>query len=138
MAERRFYWLKLKNTYFNQISQKKMKRQEHGTEMQVIYLRMMLLSINSEGCIYYQGVYDTLAEELAEEFDEPVELIEKTLNYLIDNHMITTDDVDGYYLPEAVDCIGSEAASTQRSRECRARKKASAEADQEQLEELQA
>ena len=106
--------------------------------MQIIYLRMMLLSINTEGCIYYQGVYNTLAEELAEEFDEPVELIEKTLNYLIDNHMIAVDDSDGYYLPEAVDCIGSEAASTQRSRECRARKKASAEADQEQLEELQA
>ena len=132
MAERRFYWLKLKNTYFNQISQKKMKRQEHGTEMQVIYLRMMLLSINSEGCIYYQGVYNTMAEELAEEFDEPVELIEKTLNYLIDNHMITVDDADSYYLPEAVDCIGSEAASTQRSRECRTRKKA--ETDQAEPE----
>ena len=132
MAERRFYWLKLKNTYFNQISQKKMKRQEHGTEMQVIYLRMMLLSINSEGCIYYQGVYDTLAEELAEEFDEPVELIEKTLNYLIDNHMITVDDADSYYLPEAVDCIGSETAAAERMRRNRARQKA--EADQEEAE----
>lgn len=132
MAERRFYWLKLKNTYFNQISQKKMKRQEHGTEMQVIYLRMMLLSINSEGCIYYQGVYDTLAEELAEEFDEPVELIEKTLNYLIDNHMITVDDADGYYLPEAVDCIGSETAAAERKRRSRARQ--NAEADQEEPE----
>ena len=132
MAERRFYWLKLKNTYFNQISQKKMKRQEHGTEMQVIYLRMMLLSINSEGCIYYQGVYDTLAEELAEEFDEPVELIEKTLNYLVDNHMITVDDSDGYYLPEAVDCIGSETAAAERMRRNRARQ--NAEADQEEAE----
>lgn len=132
MAERRFYWLKLKNTYFNQISQKKMKRQEHGTEMQVIYLRMMLLSINSEGCIYYQGVYDTLAEELAEEFDEPVELIEKTLNYLIDNHMITVDDADSYYLPEAVDCIGSETAAAERMRRNRARQ--NAEADQEEPE----
>ena len=130
MAERRFYWLKLKNTYFNQISQKKMRKQPSGKDMQIIYLRMMLLSINSEGCIYYQGVYNTLAEE----FDEPVELIEKTLNYLIDNHMITVDDADSYYLPEAVDCIGSEAASTQRSRECRARKKARAEADQEEAE----
>ena len=132
MAERRFYWLKLKNTYFNQISQKKMKRQEHGTEMQVIYLRMMLLSINSEGCIYYQGVYDTLAEELAEEFDEPVELIEKTLNYLIDNHMITVDDADSYYLPEVVDCIGSETAAAERMRRNRARQ--NAEADQEEAE----
>lgn len=132
MAERRFYWLKLKNTYFNQISQKKMRKQPGGKDMQIIYLRMMLLSINTEGCIYYQGVYDTLAEELAEEFDEPVELIEKTLNYLIDNHMITVDDADSYYLPEAVDCIGSETAAAERMRRNRARQ--NAEADQEEAE----
>ena len=103
MAEKRYYWLKLKNTYFNHISQKKMKRQEHGKEMQVIYLRMMLHSIDSEGYIYYQGVYDSLAEELAEEFDESVELINSTIKYLNDNKLITLDDEENTcYLPEAV------------------------------------
>lgn len=68
---KRYYWLRLKNTYFSQLEQKKMKRQECGKDMQIIYLRMMLLSIDREGYIYYQGVYDSLEEELAEEFDEP-------------------------------------------------------------------
>lgn len=117
MAEKRYYWLKLKNTYFNHISQKKMKRQEHGTEMQVIYLRMMLHSIDSEGYIYFQGVYDTLAEELAEEFNEPVELVNSTIKYLNDNKMITLDDEENTcYLPEAVECLGSETASAARMR----------------------
>lgn len=117
MAEKRYYWLKLKNTYFNHISQKKMKRQEHGKEMQVIYLRMMLHSIDSEGYIYYQGVYDSLAEELAEEFDESVELINSTIKYLNENKLITLDDEENTcYLPEAVECLGSETASAARMR----------------------
>ena len=117
MAEKRYYWLKLKNTYFNHISQKKMKKQEHGKEMQVIYLRMMLHSIDSEGYIYYQGVYDSLAEELAEEFDESVELVNSTIKYLNENKLITLDDEENTcYLPEAVECLGSETASAARMR----------------------
>ena len=44
MSEKRYYWLKLPNTYFSQLEQKKMRKQEHGKDMQVIYLRMLLLS----------------------------------------------------------------------------------------------
>ena len=85
--------------------------------MQVIYLRMMLHSIDSEGYIYYQGVYDTLAEELAEEFDEPAGLINSTIKYLNENKLITLDDEENTcYLPEAVECLGSETASAARMR----------------------
>ena len=78
---KRYFWLKLPNTYFSQLEQKKMRKQEHGRDIQVIYLRMMLLSIGSNGRIYYQNVYDTIEEELAEEFDEDVELIKETVKY---------------------------------------------------------
>lgn len=66
MAAKRYYWLKLGNTYFSQLEQKKMRKQKDGMNMQVIYLRMMLLSIDKDGYIYYQGVYDSIEEELAE------------------------------------------------------------------------
>lgn len=113
---KRYYWLRLNNNYFNQLEQKKMKRCEHGKDMQVIYLRMMLLSIDKGGMIYYQGVYDTLEEELAEEFDEPVQLIKETLDFLISNGMATIDQEDNCLLPEAVRCIGSECYSAERVR----------------------
>lgn len=60
--------------------------------MQIIYLRMMLLSIDKGGFIYYQGVYDTIEEELAEEFSEDVELIQETLKYLSENNMVTLNE----------------------------------------------
>lgn len=120
--QKRYYWLKLKNTYFSQLTQKKMKRQPEGKEMQIIYLRMMLLSIDKEGYIYYQGVYDTLEEELAEEFDEKPELVKKTIDFLKENEMIVIDDNENCYIPEVTSSTGSEAWSTERSRRCRERK----------------
>ena len=127
-GNKRYFWLKLKKTYFNQLEQKKMKRQEHGKEMQVIYLRMMLLCLDTDGVIYYQGVYDTIEEELAEEFDEPLELVRKTVEFLKDNHMISVSE-DGLNVPEAVKCVGSESESTIRMRKHRERKTSQCDSD---------
>lgn len=119
---KRYYWLKLNNTYFNQLEQKKMRRQEHGKDMQIIYLRMMLLSIDKGGFIYYQGIYDTIEEELAEEFSEDVKLVRDTLKYLSENNMMTLNENSDCFLPQAVECTGSECDSTQRVRRYRERK----------------
>lgn len=119
---KRYYWLKLKNTYFSQLTQKKMRREENGKEMQVIYLRMMLLSIDNKGFIYYQGLYDSLEEELALEFDEDVELIRQTIEFLKRNNLVTIDEEENCYLPEAVENTGSESYSAERMRRMRAKK----------------
>lgn len=125
-AEKRLFWLQLKNTYFNQLSQKKMRKQQQGLEMQVIYLRMMLLSLDNKGYIFYQGVYDSIEEELAEEFNEPLELVKQTIDFLIENKMVTTDqEDDSLFIPEALECTISEGASAERMRRKRARDKAS-------------
>lgn len=123
MAEsKKYYWLKLKNTYFRQLEQKKMRKQESGKDMQIIYLKMMLCSVDKGGYIYYQGVYDSLEEELAEEFDEDIELVRKTVAFLIENHMISVEDENiGIFLKEASECIGSEGGSAARVRKHRSK-----------------
>lgn len=122
---KRYYWLKLHNDYFNQLEQKKMKVQEHGASMQIIYLRMMLLSLNKEGMIYYQGVYDTLVEELAVELDESVELIQETLNFLVTNGMAFIDDENNCLLQDVCKYTGSESESAERMRNHRQKLKMS-------------
>ena len=123
MSEKRYYWLKLPNTYFSQLEQKKMRRQEHGKDMQIIYLRMMLYSLGRNGCIYYQNVYDSIEEELAEEFDEDVELIKETVKYLLDNNMISIED-SNISIPEVDRITGSECYSAERVRNYRKKQKA--------------
>lgn len=122
---KRYYWLKLQSTYFNQLEQKKMKKQENGKEMQVVYLRMMLSSIDKGGYIYYQGVYDTLEEELAEEFDEDIEVVRKTLEYLQSNNMISINENSDCFIPEALEHTGSECYSAERMRRMRNKNKTS-------------
>lgn len=116
---KRYFWLKLQATYFSQLEQKKMKRQEHGKDMQIVYLRMMLLSLDKGGYIYYQGVYDSLEEELSEEFDEPVEIVKETLDYLRENNMISIDENSDCFVPESLRLTGSESYSAQRMRKKR-------------------
>lgn len=122
---KRYFWLRLKNTYFSQLEQKKMRRQENGKDMQIIYLRMMLLSIDNDGYIFFQGVYDSLEEELAEEFNEPVDIIKKTVDFLVNNNMITIDAEANCFLPEAKALTGSECYSAERMRRLREKRKAS-------------
>ena len=124
MAERnkRYFWLKLQNTYFNQLEQKKMRKQENGKDMQIIYLRMMLLSLDKGGYIYYQGVYDSIEEELAEEFSEDVSIVRETIRYLSENNMISFDEESNCFIPQAVDCTGSESYSAERVRRFREKK----------------
>lgn len=125
MAGKNLYWFKLKNTYFNQLVQKKMKRQKNGKDMQIIYLRMLLLSLDSQGYIHYQGVYGSIEEELAEEFDESVELIKETIKFLVSNNMIIqskNEKEESYYIPEAIENTGKECESAERVRQYRERK----------------
>ena len=128
MAEKRYYWLKLKNTYFKQLSQVKMRQQKHGKDMQIIYLKMMLYSLENQGEICYEGVFGSLAEEIALKIDEETEIVEETLDFLKDNGMITvlSNDLESIVIPETVDCTGSEAYSTERSRRCRDKKRCNA------------
>lgn len=128
MAAKRYYWLKLGNTYFSQLEQKKMRKQKDGMNMQVIYLRMMLLSIDKDGYIYYQGVYDSIEEELAEEFSEDIELVQRTVEYLQDNNMLEVNDSD-YFLPQAVEYTGSECYSAERMRRLRERRTSQSDSD---------
>ena len=124
-STKRYFWLRLKKTYFNQLEQKKMSRQADGKDMQIVYLRMMLLSLDNDGYIFFQGVYDSLEEELAEEFNESVEIIRKTVTYLVNNNMVTIDAEDNCFLPEAQSLTGSECYSAERMRRLRKKRKAS-------------
>lgn len=102
-----------------------MRKHEHGKDMQIVYLRMMLLSIDKGGYIYYQGVYGSLEEELAEEFDEPVEIIRETLDFLKENNMISIDENLDCFVPESLNLTGSECSSAGRMRKKRQRDKTS-------------
>ncbi|MEI3168848.1 MAG: phage replisome organizer N-terminal domain-containing protein [Lachnospiraceae bacterium] len=106
MAEnRRFYWMKLPNDYFRQLFQRKMRKQSSGIEMQVIYLKMLLYSIDKDAVIH-SGVYESIEEELAEELGEESEMVKETIDFLEANQRLERTE-NGIFLPEALERVGS-------------------------------
>ena len=122
MAEKRYYWMKFQRDFFTSLRIKKLRRLAGGDTYTIIYLKLQLLSIVSEGYLKFKHVLETFEEEMAEEIDEDVENVQVTISYLLAcGLMIQTEDT--YFLPYAAENIGSESASTQRVRDYRERQK---------------
>lgn len=49
MANKRFYWLKLKEDFFQQKAMKKLRRMERGEVLTIVYLKMQLSSLRNGG-----------------------------------------------------------------------------------------
>ncbi|MGL4762825.1 MAG: phage replisome organizer N-terminal domain-containing protein, partial [Sarcina sp.] len=117
-----YYWLKLKNNFFKQKEIKKLRKMAGGDTFTIIYLKLQLLSLTDEAKLYFEGIEDNFVEELALELDEEVENVRMTLLYLQKHNLIVEVEEDEYLLPETLESIGKESASTIRSRRSRTNK----------------
>ncbi len=121
---KRYYWLKLKADWFSDKRIKKLRSIAGGDTHTNIYLKMMLLSLKDEGKLYFEGVEDNFASEIALALDEDAENVKLTLTFLHRHGLIEICNDDEYQLTEVPTIIGSETASAMRVREHREQKKA--------------
>nr|DAT49247.1 MAG TPA: replisome organizer protein [Caudoviricetes sp.] len=103
---------------------KLLRRLPGGEEHTIIYLKLMLASLQDDGKIYFEGLADSLAEEMALIIDEDAEAVRMTLMFLEQKKLLTTSDNFAYKLEQVPEMIGSETASTRRSRKHRSTQKA--------------
>lgn len=115
---KRYYWLKLKDDFFTQKAIKKLRKIAGGDTFTIIYLKMMLLAMKSDGKIYFEGIENNFHEELALELDEEEENVQLTITYLI-NHKLMEEYQNEYYLPESIQNTGTESESAERVRKHR-------------------
>lgn len=121
---RRYYWLQLKDDFFNSKEMKLMRKLPGGEEITIIYLKMMLASLAEQGKLYFEGLAEDLAEELSLIIDEDPEAIRLTLMFLTKKKLLTTSDNYQFNLEQVPEMVGSETASTRRSRKHRETQKA--------------
>ena len=123
-VNRRYYWLQLKEDFFKSKEMKLMRKLPGGEELTIIYLKIMLASLPDEGKIYFEGLAEDLAEELALLIDEDTEAVRMALMFLTKKNLLTTNDNYQFTLEQVPEMIGSETASTRRSRKYREGQKA--------------
>ena len=102
---------------------KKLRRIAGGDTFTIIYLKLMLLSLKSDGRLYFDGVEDTFHEELALEIDEDPENVRVTILYLEKMGLLQLLQEDEMYLTQMDSLILSESESAQRVRKHRANQK---------------
>ncbi len=120
MANKRYYWLKLKEDFFASKEMKKLRKVAGGDTFVIIYLKMQLLSLKDEGKLYFEGIDDDFVSELALVLDEDVENVRMTLNFLEHCGLIEIISDNEYFLSQMPELIGTETQSTIRSRKSRA------------------
>ena len=116
MSNKMLYWLKLHKDFFSQKHIKKLRKMAGGDTYTIIYLKMQLLSLQNQGRILYDGVEETLEEELALELDEEVENVKMTLLYLQSQRLVEFIQSDEISLSEVEQNILSESKSAERVR----------------------
>ena len=121
---KKYYWLKLKETFFRDKEIKKLRKIAGGDTLTIIYLKMMLTSLRENGHLHYEGVEETFYDELALELDEDPENVKLTVLYLQKVGLIQEISEAEAFLTQIPECIGSETATAERMRKSRARKKA--------------
>ena len=122
MAEKRYYWLKLQDDFFDSKRIKKLRKLAGGDTFTIIYLKMQLLAMKRDGVLEYTGLEDSFAKELALDLDEDDDNVAVTVAYLLSCGLLETSDDREYFVPYAVLNTGSEGSSTKRVREHRERK----------------
>ena len=116
---KKYYWLKLKEDFFNNIRMKKLRRIAGGEIFTIIYLKMQLLSLQNEGALIYEGIEETFTDEIALKIDEDPENVKLTCIFLQNCGLIEQTDDNTFVLTETVDCIGKESESAKRMRKLR-------------------
>ena len=108
LQKKRYYWLKLPKNFFKNARIKKLRKIAGGDTYTIIYLKLMLLCIDNDGVIIYEGIEDSLEQELALKLDEEEENISITISFLKANNLLIEKEEGDILLPEAKDNTGSE------------------------------
>lgn len=124
MAERKFYWLKLKRDFFKRHDIRIIEGMPNGKDYILFYLKMLLESIDHEGELRFSETIPYNEQMLSVITDTNIDIVKSAMKIFIDLNMIEILDDSTIYMAEVQKLTGSETAEARRLREYRRNKKA--------------
>lgn len=103
-----YFWLKVDKKFFDNLFIKRLKHMPGGYTMTVIYIRLMLESLEDDCILYYEGFFDNLVQELALKLDVSEDDINMTVAYFTKCGLIQIDDDGHATLSQAKAMVESE------------------------------
>lgn len=118
-----YFWLKVDKKFFDNVFIKRLKNMNGRYAMTVIYIRLMLESLESDCILYYDGFLESLVEELAIKLDVSEDDINMTMAYFTKCGLIQIDTEGNAELLQAKAMLEQETNQAQYMREYRKRQK---------------
>lgn len=78
----RYYWLKLHDNFFDKYEIRKLRKIPGGDTYTIIYLKLLLYTMNTDGKIPFEGLESHIHKEIALKINEDETSVEMTLNAL--------------------------------------------------------
>lgn len=116
---KRYYWLKLSEDFFSETCIKALRRLPSGDSLVIVYLKMQLKSLKTEGLLKYCGLLPDSTAELAMALDEDENVVRLTIEALIRFKLVERWEDETLYITAVQELIGSEGSSAERVRKHR-------------------
>ena len=97
---KRYYWLKIQESFFKQKEIKILRKMENGSNCVIIYQKMLLAALENDNLLYFDHLQDSFEEEIAVLLDEKVEDVKVTVDFLRKSNLIKCENKDEYILTE--------------------------------------
>lgn len=123
MAEKRYYWLKLKRDFFKRHDIRIIEEMPNGKDYILFYLKMLLESIDHEGELRFSEAIPYNEQMLSVITNTNIDIVKSAMKIFIDLNMIDIYDDSTIYMNEVNRLIGSETKDAERKRVSRAKQK---------------
>ncbi len=124
--EKRYYWLQLKEDFFDGEQMDYVREQEQGSEYIYIYLRLCFLAANNGGVVERRigpKVIPYTSEKLAEVIKSKGDLVAKALSLFEEIGLMEKLDNGSFLMVKVSEMVGNESSAASRKRKQRAKEK---------------
>lgn len=124
MAEKKYYWLKLKRDFFKRHDIRIIEELPNGKEYILFYMKLLLESIDHEGELRFSETIPYNEQMLSVITNTNIDIVRNAMKVFIELNMMTVFDDQTIYMAEVEKLIGSETKSAERVRNHRQKLKA--------------
>ena len=123
MAEKKYYWLKLKRDFFKRHDIRIIEEMPNGKEYILFYLKLLLESIDHEGELRFSETIPYNEQMLSVITNTNIDIVRSAMKMFIELNMMSVYDDQTIYMAEVDKLIGSETKGAERVRKHRQKTK---------------
>ena len=124
MAEKKYYWLKLRRDFFKRHDVRIIEEMPNGKDYVLFYLKLLLESIDHEGELRFSEAIPYNEQMLSVITNTNIDIVKSAMAIFTELNMVEIYDDRTIYMNEVQRLIGSETAGAERVRQHRKKQKA--------------